>query len=319
MDKLPAFGRGVEDLLLPTFAAYQQFILAKESEIKSTRRETYKYGSTERQKLDVYYPDKGKAPTEPFRSKPVLVFLYGGGFVSGNKVNEEFAHGLIFRNVGHYFASHYGFTVVVPDYRLLSHGAKYPSGGEDVKLVVDWIASDLSKQEGYESIDLFLLGNSAGGIHVTTCLLEPEFKGSRDAVTAEERKGAGTLLRGAILLGVPFHWGGDDNAVLRGYLGEGKIRENSSIGVLQREKKKIGGEPSLPGVKIHILVSELDPELMFESAQEFRKEWSTADISFEVLEGHNHISPQLGLSTGIEREEAWGVEVAEILKADASK
>ncbi|OTB14892.1 hypothetical protein K445DRAFT_318801 [Daldinia sp. EC12] len=316
MDKLRPLGRGIDDLLLPTFAAYAPLVLAKEAEIKSTRRETHKYGTTPRHQLDIYYPDQGKAAPK-FRAKPVFVFLYGGGFVGGNKINEEYAHGLVFRNVGHFFASRYGFTVIVPDYRLISHGAKYPSGGEDVKLVVDWIAKELTKQEGYESIDLFLLGNSAGGIHVTTYLLDPEFKESREAIVSEERKGPGVLLRGVILLGVPFHWGKDDNAILRTYLGDGKIWENSSLGTLEKEKKK-GAEPVLPGVKINILVSELDPELMYESAQQLRKEWTKADITYDVLDGHNHISPQLGLSTGIEKEEAWGVQVAEFCQSRAT-
>ncbi|KAI2616378.1 alpha/beta-hydrolase [Hypomontagnella submonticulosa] len=318
MDKLRSLGRGIDDVLLPTFAAYAQSLIAKESEIRSTRRETHQYGFTSRHQLDIYYPDKDKAPAAPFRAKPVFVFFYGGGFVGGNKINEEYAHSLVFRNVGHFFASRFGFTVVVPDYRLISHGAKYPSGGEDVKLVVEWIAKELSKQEGYESIDLFLLGNSAGGIHVTTYLLAPEFKEAREAVLAEERKGAGVLLRGVILLGTPFHWGKEDNVILRAYLGDGKIFENSSMGVLQREKKK-GAEPTLPGVKVNILVSELDPELIYDSSKEFKEEWKGAEISYDVLEGHNHISPQLGLSTGIEKEEAWGVQVAEFCQSCATK
>ncbi|KAI1382749.1 alpha/beta-hydrolase [Hypoxylon trugodes] len=316
MDKLRNFGRGIDDVLLPTFAAYAQYIIAKESEIRSTRHETHKYGFTDRQQLDIYYPDR--APTEPFRAKPVLVFLYGGGFVGGDKVNEEYAHSLVFGNLGHFFASRYGITVIVADYRLISHGAKYPSGGEDVKLAVDWVVNELSKKDGYESIDLFLFGNSAGGIHVTTYLVAPDFKADREKVLAEERKGAGVLLRGAILLGVPFHWGNEDNAILRGYLGEGKIWENSSIGILEKEKKK-GAEPKLPGVKIDVLVSELDPQLMFDSAQQFRNEWKSVDTTYDVLEGHNHISPQLGLSTGIEREEAWGVDVAKFIKSRATK
>ncbi|KAI0843273.1 alpha/beta-hydrolase [Hypoxylon sp. FL0890] len=315
MDKLRSLGRGIDDVLLPTFAAYAHSIIAKESEIRSTQHETHKYGPTERHQLDIYYPDK--PPSEPFRAKPVLVFLYGGGFVGGNKVNQEFAHGLVFGNVGHFFASRYGITVIVADYRLISHGAKFPSGGEDVKLVVNWVVNDLSKKEGYGSIDLFLLGNSAGGIHVTTYLLAADFKGAREKVLAEERKGPGVLLRGVTLLGVPFHWGKEDNAILKAYLGEGKIWENSSLGILEKEKK--GAEPTLPGVKLQILVSELDPELMYESAKQFRKEWTKVDVTYEVLEGHNHISPQLGLSTGIEKEEAWGVEVAEFYKSCASK
>ncbi|KAI4861384.1 alpha/beta-hydrolase [Hypoxylon rubiginosum] len=316
MDKLKPLGRSIDDVLLPTFAAYAQFIIDKENEIRSTRRETHHYGFTPRHQLDIYYPDK--EPVAPFRAKPVLVFLYGGGFVGGDKVNQGFAHSLVFGNLGHFFASHYGFTVVIPDYRLISHGAKYPSGGEDLKLVVDWVKASLSQQQGYESIDLFFLGNSAGGIHVTTYLLAPEFKESREAVVAEERTGAGVLLKGAVLLGVPFHWGGEDNAILRAYLGEGKIQENSSIGILEKEKKK-GAEPTLPGVKISILVSELDPDLIYDSSKQFKEEWKSADITYDVLEGHNHISPQLGLSTGIEKEEAWGVQVAEFIKSGATK
>ncbi|KAI0879855.1 alpha/beta-hydrolase [Annulohypoxylon maeteangense] len=316
MDKLRPFGRGIEDVLLPTFAAYAHILIAKESEIRSTRHETHKYGPTARHQLDIYYP--ANPPTAPFRAKPVLVFLYGGGFVSGEKVNEEFAHSLVFGNLGHFFASKYGITVIVADYRLISHGAKFPSGGEDVKLVVDWVVNTLSKKEGYESIDLFFLGNSAGGIHLTTWLLSSLFRESREAILAEERKGEGVLLRGAILLGVPYHWGEEDNSILRAYLGDGKIWENSSLGILEKEKKN-GTEPTLPGVKINLLVSELDPEFLSASAQQFRTEWTTVDISYGVLEGHNHISPQLGLSTGIEKEEAWGVDVAEFLKSCATK
>ncbi|KAI1780261.1 alpha/beta-hydrolase [Hypoxylon cercidicola] len=316
MDKLRPLGRSIDDVLLPTFAAYAQLIIDKESEIRSTRRETHQYGFAPRHQLDIYYPDK--EPVAPFRAKPVLVFLYGGGFVSGDKVNQGFAHSLIFGNLGHFFASRYGFTVVIADYRLIAHGAKFPSGGEDLKLVVDWVKTTLSQQQGYESIDLFFLGNSAGGIHVTTYLLDPAFKESREAVMAEERTGAGVLLRGAIMLGVPFHWGEEDNAILRAYLGEGKIREHSCIGILEKEKKK-GAEPTLPGVKVSILVSELDPDLVYESSKQFKEVWKSVDITYGVLEGHNHISPQLGLSTGIEKEEAWGVQVAEFIKSGATK
>ncbi|KAI2615174.1 alpha/beta-hydrolase [Hypoxylon sp. NC1633] len=315
MDKLRAFGTTIDDVLLPTFAAYAPYIIAKEREIKSTRYETHKYGFTARQHLDIYYPDK--APVAPFHVKPVFIFLYGGGFVGGDRVNEGFAHSLIFKNVGHYFASNFGFTVIVPDYRLISHGAKFPSGGEDVKLVVEWVKTTLSRKEGYESIDLFILGNSAGGIHLSTYLLAPDFKEAREAIAATERLGRGVLLRGVIFLGVPFHWAGEDNAILRAYLGEGQIFENSSIGLLRREKKK-GSEPVLPGVKISILVSELDPDLISDSSQQFKSEWTSADITYDVVEGHNHISPQLGLGTGIEKEEAWGVQVVQFCKLGAT-
>ncbi|KAI2611565.1 alpha/beta-hydrolase [Hypoxylon fragiforme] len=323
MDQLRPLGRSIDDVLLPTFGAYAQNLIAKEKEIRSTRQETHPYGFAPRHKLDVYYPDANKKPDAAFRAKPVLIFFYGGGFVTGNKVNQDYAHSLVYANLGHYFAAHHGFTVVIPDYRLVSHGAKYPSGGEDLKLAIDWVVQTLTKQAGYESIDLFVLGNSAGGIHTATYLLDPAFKESRAAITAQERSGPGVLLRAIFMLGVPFHWGSEDNAVLRTYLGEedGKIWAHSSLGVLESEKKKNNGAPppSLPGTKVSVLVSELDPELMQESGKQFQKEWETANITYDVLDGHNHISPQLGLGTGIEKEEAWGAQVAEVCKASATK
>ena len=84
-----------------------------------------------------------------------------------------------------------------------------------------------------------------------------------------------------------------------------------------KEKQK-GSEPTLPGVKISVLVSELDPDLIYESSRQFRDEWRSANVAYDVLEGHNHFSPQLGLSTGVEKEEAWGVQVAEFIKSGAT-
>ncbi|KAL7624677.1 hypothetical protein AAE478_006247 [Parahypoxylon ruwenzoriense] len=313
MDKLRPLGRSVEDVLLPTFAAYAPLLLPRERAIKATRRETHRYGPTPRHQLDVYYPASPR-PSASSAAAPVLVWLYGGGFVSGDRVNEGFAHSVVFGNVGHFFASRFGFTVVVPDYRLLSHGAKFPSGGEDVGLAVEWIRDTLAKRDGYAAVDLFLLGNSAGGIHAATYLLAPELKGSRDAIARAERSGPGVLLRGIVFLGVPFHWGSEDNAVLRGYFGEGKIWAHSPLGLLSAEQP-----PPPPGVKLSILISELDPELIYDSGEDFRRAWASADIAKDVLEGHNHISPQLGLATGVEREEAWGVQVAEFCLANATK
>ncbi|KAI1341686.1 alpha/beta-hydrolase [Xylariaceae sp. FL0016] len=315
MEQLKNFGTSIEDVLMPTFGAYEKLLVAKEAEIRSTRHDTHKYGPDPRQELDIYYP-KG-APTAPFTATPVLVFCYGGGFVGGDKVNKPYANGLIFGNIGHYFASKYGFTVIVPDYRLLSHGAKYPSGGEDVKLVVDWITNTLSKQEGYDAIDLVLMGNSAGGVHVGTYLFDPTFAESRKSVLAAQRKGKGTQLTGSILLGVPMHWGKEDNEVLRGYFGEGKIYERSPMGLIEAAQAK-GSGLDLPGLKLSVMVSELDPDFIIDSAEEFKKLCQGIEVEVEVLKGHNHISVQLGLSTGIEHEEAWGIQVAEFCKKCAT-
>ncbi|KAI1278528.1 Alpha/Beta hydrolase protein [Xylaria sp. FL0933] len=310
MEKLSGLGRGIEEIAAPTFAAYEPLLKAQESSIRSTRRETHSYGPDPRHVLDVYFPDQSLASSKP---KKVLVFLYGGGFYSGARVNEGYAGGLIFCNIGRFFTARFGVTVVVPDYRLLSHGAKYPSGGEDVSFVVEWLKTSLAGRDGYESIDLFFLGNSAGGVHVATYLVDPVFEAAREALLT----GGEVRLRGAIFLGAPFHWGESRHETLRAYLGDDTVFENSTIGKL-KEVNERGEASRLPKVKILVLISELDPQLMFDTAEELKQVWEGADIEIQVLEGHNHLSPQLSLGTGVEREEAWGVQVAEFISSCAS-
>ncbi|KAI3327535.1 alpha/beta-hydrolase [Xylariaceae sp. AK1471] len=312
MDQLPTFGRGVNEVLLPTFGAYEGLLKAKEADIRSVRRETHSYGPNARHVLDVYLPDRQPSTTP----KTVLVFLHGGGFFAGGRVNEAYVGGLIFTNIGRYFTSKFGVTVVVPDYRLLAHGARYPSGGEDVKLVVDWVKGSLAGREGYETINLALLGNSAGGVHVATFLLDPAFEAAREEILIQGGEEAGGVrFQGVIFLGTPFHWADDHDEKIREYLGEETVFENSPIGKLQAA----GSDLRLPNMKVLILLSEFDPQLLFETAEEFKQMWQGEPVEIQVLKGHNHISPQLGLGTGIEREEAWGEQVAEFLSSCASK
>ncbi len=346
MDALPQLGRGVFEVLEQTFAAYESLLLAREGEIKSTRRETHQYGPNPRQALDVYYPTREAAAAATFRAaRPVLVFCYGGGFVQGDKQKPEYANDLVFANLGHYFAARHGLTVVIPDYRLVSHGAQFPSGGEDLKLVVDWISTSLVRQEAWRDngtgtgtgtdIDLFLMGNSVGGVHVMTWALHPSFADSVSAVTTattakttttvhEDEGGhrpAGVLLRGLLLLGAPFHFGGDDGEMLRAYYGAGDIANKVPLGLLEAAKQQHGSSTNrlLPGVGIAVLLSELDPEFIYQSSGDFEKAWPyPGTIDTRILKGHNHISPQVSLGTGVEREEAWGIQVVDFCRAHAT-
>ncbi|KAI0202515.1 Alpha/Beta hydrolase protein [Astrocystis sublimbata] len=306
MDKLPPFGTDIGEVLGPTFATYEGLLKANEADIRSARRETHSYGPHPRNLLDIYYPDN-----QPSKAPTVLVFLHGGGFTQGGRFNEGYADGLMFGNLGRYFTSKFGYTVIVPDYRLLPHGAKYPSGGEDVKLVVEWIKSSLASRDGYENINLILVGNSAGGVHATTYLFDAEFQSARNEFLT---KGAGVQIRGVICLGTPFHWGDVRSADILAYVGEDTIFTNSAMGIVQ-ETLKPGSTNSIPDVKLLVLVSELDPPVIIQSGEDFKQIWPGKDIEIQVIKGHNHISPQLGLGTGIEREEAWGVQVADFVNS----
>ncbi|KAK8132518.1 hypothetical protein PG999_000691 [Apiospora kogelbergensis] len=313
MERLPPFGRPIFQAVGPTIETYGPFLLARESEIRSTRREEYSFGPHERQKLDVYFPPEDAAQNQKNCPQKVLVFVHGGGFIFNSKRNDEHSGGLTYGNVAHFFATRFGYTVVVINYRRFDHGAVYPSGGEDVAAVVRWIAEELpSRHAGYEAgTDIFLLGNSAGGVHTTTYALEPALAEARDPFTIEDTKRGnrtGALLRGLVTLGMPAHYKDMDAGPIKeplealiAYYGD-DYYSRTPMGLVKAAKQR--GTPYL------VLTSELDPDDVLQPTQDFVGAWPWKDLlKVEVLPGHNHISPALALSTGLEKDEEWGVKL----------
>lgn len=319
MENLEAFGTAIGAVVFPTYKAYEPLLLKSATNIRETIRQTYSYGPHPRQTLDIYTPSV-KATGE--LKKSVLIFLYGGGLVRGDKINPNFAEGLVYRNVGHFFTKHLGVPVVIIDYRLLSHGAVFPSGGEDVALAVDWIEQNFH-EEYPEGLDLFIMGNSAGGIHLSTFLLAPEFAIKRRNIT--ESLNAQTRLRGAILLSVPFHFEQADPSrqeVLATY-----FRDNhqslSPFGLLKSGIES-DSVKALENVTVLLLTGTLDPEdEILVPNRDFEKEWQRSEqigkrLRVASIEGHNHISPVLSLGTDVQTEEAWGQQVIDFIKETIS-
>ncbi|KAK5138471.1 hypothetical protein LTR08_000057 [Meristemomyces frigidus] len=308
MDQLPPLGKSIQDIVLPTFKIYDPLIRANAETIRSVNRETFKYGTHERQQLDVYTPPN---PSVINGRKPILMFEYGGGLVQGARTLPMF-DGLVHANVGAFFALKFGYTVVIADYRLMSHGAKFPSGGEDIALAVEWIC----KNPVGEKSDLFIMGNSAGGIHLSTFLLHADFAETRRKVTT----GQDTRLRGVILLSVPFAFEiahESRSEVLKNYFGD--YEANAPLGLLKTAHKQHAPFDFVEGgVRVFVLNGELDPEDEILLPRDlFVKEWlemgdneSRGALAVDWMTGHNHISPVTALSTGLAAEEAWGHQVA---------
>ena len=105
------------------------------------------YGSDQRQKLDVYAP-----PNIPQNGAPVLLWLYGGGWRSGDK--------RLFEHLGRAFA-HRGVITVAVNYRLTPQ-VTHPGHVKDVALAIAWVRDEI---EGYggDRDRLILSGHSAGG------------------------------------------------------------------------------------------------------------------------------------------------------------
>ena len=167
-------------------------------------------------------------------------------------------------------------------------------------------------------MDLFLMGNSAGGIQTSQFLFCDEFAEDREKIS----NGTGTRLRGVLLVGVPFSF---DQApperieqVMQPFFGDWKA--NSPVGQL-KSMQQAGKVPDFvkgKGVRVLLLDSEFDPEdEILGPRDDFMREWLNFNDSevrlalcADRIAKHNHISPPMGLGTGVHAEEQWGFQVA---------
>jgi len=115
------------------------------------------YGAHERQGLDIY-PARNRGGER----SPVLVFIYGGGWDSGDRS--------LYRFLGQAYAAK-GFTVVVPDYRIYPE-VRYPDFMEDAALALKWVSENIGDHGG-DAQCIHLMGHSAGA-HIGALLaLDP--------------------------------------------------------------------------------------------------------------------------------------------------
>ena len=138
------------------------------------------YGPHAQQKLDLYVPDQGF--DEP---GPVLVYLHGGAWTGGDKIAAG-SDGLIYANVGKWIARVGGIGVVA-NFRLLPD-AKWPSGADDVRLVIDWVKKNIGEHGGNPNT-VIVLANSVGATHLASYLFYapaqlPEGPGIKAAILA---------------------------------------------------------------------------------------------------------------------------------------
>lgn len=147
-----------------------------------------RYGPAEPNLLDVYVPTECSEI-----GKPVLLFVHGGGFFSGDKrwsdkvcfeglwraVSTKLTKLKYWANIGNWFAQQ-GIVVVVAGHQLVFYdkdetsskevesSVQYPAGADDIQLIREWIYHNISaKMFGEGSIDkVILFGHSSGGAHI---------------------------------------------------------------------------------------------------------------------------------------------------------
>lgn len=308
MDQLPPFGRTIGPVVGPTHEVYIPLVKKRSKEIESAPIATYSYGSHPRQQLDIYVPSSSAVQSND-TSSPILVFLYGGGFANGDKVKE--AAPLFYKNLGYFFAEKVGLETIIIDYRLVKHGAKFPSGAEDLDTALNWINQKYSGQKK----SVYIMGNSAGGMILASWLFEPDLQQSRRRLIAGTQ---GIKLSGAIFLAALYHFEYSSPILkqhLAEYLGD-NLDDHSAVASLQK-CESVGELTSSAWPSVLIIDSELDPEDIIKSGQEFLallKKAGNIDVTYLNVKGHNHISPPLALGTAIPEEEEWAYRLVAWLK-----
>jgi acetyl esterase/lipase len=112
--------------------------------VKVLRDLEYVAGGHERNRLDLYLPEKTKGPL------PVILWVHGGGWTNGDKTN-----GPAFR-----FAA-LGYAVASMNYRFSQH-AIFPAQIHDCKAAVRWLRANAAKY-GLDADHIGAWGASSGG------------------------------------------------------------------------------------------------------------------------------------------------------------
>jgi acetyl esterase/lipase len=116
------------------------------------------YAPGPRHGLDIYRPAHAAGPL------PLIVFLYGGDWRSGDKSIYTFVAAPLARR---------GAVVMVPDYRLFPE-VQYPAFLQDNAAAVAW-AIGHAAEYGADSHDVFIVGHSAGAYDAAMLALDPRW------------------------------------------------------------------------------------------------------------------------------------------------
>ncbi|MCC6202775.1 MAG: alpha/beta hydrolase [Gammaproteobacteria bacterium] len=231
------------------------------------------YGPHPRHRLDLFLPEA--VATAP---RPVLAFVHGGGFSAGDK---KFPGSPFHDNVG-VWAVRNGLVGVNLTYRLTPE-VGWPSGIEDLTATMDWLRHEIGAHGG-DPARIFLLGTSAGAVHVATYLVH----NAAHAVSGA----SGPAVAGAILLSGLYDFTAElDNPLLAAYLGPDPR--------CYAERSVIDGLASTP-VPLLVTLSEHDP-LDFERQallllNAFYRQHGCWPNFIRLL-GHSHFTGTLQLNT----------------------
>ncbi|KAI1791601.1 alpha/beta-hydrolase [Ganoderma leucocontextum] len=285
----------------------------RRSEIENHPRKTFQFGNTDRHQLDVYYPDPGAVSSNG--PVPVLFFIYGGGFVFGER-KEKPPFDLGYTNLGVFFAKR-GILTVIPDYRLYP-SVSYPAPVEDVRDAIAWFLANTSTvasaapstlSPSTPLSNIFVLSHSAGTNHLASLYLSPSLLPLDSPVRAATR---GLIPQGSAYY---FDLARQDllpPGILDGYYSS----PENAVANMPLTLLKDGSEELIKGLpEIFVLKSEREPPVIYAGSDVFVKvleERLGKKVRYDVMQAHNHISPHWALMSG--EGEEWAEDVATWVK-----
>ena len=267
-EKIRAIGAVIDP---PATAAVYAPLHEKEpyAGVKVTR--DVKYGPDARHVLDIFEPAQAGSP------RPVLIYVHGGGYTGGHKREGD---NFFFDNVM-LWAVRNGMIGVNATYRL-APDHPWPAGPEDVAAVVRGVSAHVARHHGGDPARIFLVGHSAGGTHVASYAVMPQFHGPE-----------GHGLRGLILISGNF----DISAVTKpderyvSYFGADTSRyaERSPFAGLLRTD-----------IPLFVAYAELDPPPLLAQSEQLVAALGNAKRRAHVIKlpNHGHISIVYAINTG---------------------
>ncbi|KAF2793595.1 alpha/beta-hydrolase [Melanomma pulvis-pyrius CBS 109.77] len=275
-----------------------------------------RYGPAPRNLLDVFIPVNNLQ-----HEKPVLLFVHGGGFFSGDKRWSE----KCWANVGNFFAQQ-GIIAVVANHQLVpyhSNGGdtpphsdvRYPAGAKDMQLVREWIYNNIAADKfGRGSVDkVVLFGHSSGGAHIAMNIY-----GSPNKVFPP--------VAGVIYLSVPFWYDRTRpirQKILQAYYGsdaECVWGPQSALGLFQRLPDD---SPWLDSSQIPVYIGTVkwevkeacDGAVAFFNAYRARSSPAGTLPLLHVMDKHNHLSNVMSIGTS---DTAQGMKLLEFIHSCTS-
>jgi triacylglycerol lipase len=231
-------------------------------------RRDERYGEHERHRLDVFTPQQRPG------ALPAFVFVHGGGFVGGDKRTPGSPY---LDNIALWAARH-GMVGVNITYRLAPEFT-FPSGSQDLAAAVRWVREHAG-EIGADPARIFVMGTSAGAVHVANFIAHAQFAGDRQGVA------------GAIMLSGAYDLESlAADGMARSYFGEDASRYPAM--------SPLSGLLASP-IPLMFVLTEHDPPMFEQQALRLVQAWFERHGRWPELVrlmAHNHLTSTFHLNT----------------------